>query len=131
MDALPGLRVLIVEDDSDIRQLFTAGLAMHGCEVATANNGRDALEHLASGPLPAVIVADLHMPVMDGWQLLKALREDARLSPIPVIILTAADDPTRDAPRPERILIKPVAIDTLIAALKSATSRRLPDSRGR
>jgi CheY-like chemotaxis protein len=112
---------MLVEDDSDIRQLFTAGLAMYGCDVITAGHGRDALARLAIDPVPDVIIADLHMPVMDGWQFLTELHGEPRLSKVPVIVLTAADNPARAAPRPETMLIKPVSIDHLVAAIKSAT----------
>ena len=119
-----GVKVLIVEDDTDILSLFEAGLAMRGYSIEIARNGRDALDHLASAEgLPAVIVADLHMPVMNGWQFLTALAEDPRLAGIPVIVLTAADDPSQSAPRPPTVLIKPVAMDALASAISAAASR--------
>jgi CheY-like chemotaxis protein len=115
------LRVLIVEDDADIRALFEAGLVAHGYAVDAASNGRDALAMMEpSRALPSVIVCDLHMPVMDGWQLLTALADTPRLATIPVIVLTAADDPSKRAPRPTRILIKPVAMDALLTAIGEA-----------
>lgn len=121
----PPTRVLIVEDDGDIRSLFEAGLAMRGYTVETASHGHEALQLMAPGrALPSVIVADLHMPIMDGWQFLTALAADPRLSSIPIIVLTAADDPTKHAPRPSTILIKPVAMDTLAAAISAAARSR-------
>jgi len=117
----PGLRVLIVEDDGDIRLLFEASLALRGYTVETAANGHDALAMLEPGrTLPSVIVVDLHMPVMDGWQLLTALAETPRLASIPAIVLTAADDPSKRAPRPPTILIKPVTMEALVAAISTA-----------
>jgi CheY-like chemotaxis protein len=113
--------ILLVEDDADIRSLFEAGLSVHGYAVETASNGRDALammERMAE--LPVVIVCDLHMPVMDGWQLLTALADTPRLASIPVIVLTAADDPSRRAPRPTTMLIKPVAMGDLLTAIEAA-----------
>lgn len=115
--------VLIVEDDPDIRQLFSTALSMRGYEVDTASNGDEALAALASGPLPMAIVADLHMPVMDGWKFLSVLHADPRLSSIPVVVLTAADDPRREAPRPDTILIKPVSTQALIDAIEGAIVR--------
>jgi CheY-like chemotaxis protein len=112
--------VLIVEDDPDIRQLFATALSVHGYAVDAASNGSEALAALASGSLPTAIVADLHMPVMDGWKFLAALHADPRLSAIPVIVLTAADDPDREAPRPDMILTKPVSTQTLIDAIEAA-----------
>jgi CheY-like chemotaxis protein len=118
------LRVLIVDDDGDIRSLFEAGLAMRGYVIESAPNGHEALALMASTPLPSVIVADLHMPVMDGWQLLTALAADPRLASIPVIVLTAADDPSKRAPRPSTILLKPVSLDALAAAITAAVGSR-------
>jgi CheY-like chemotaxis protein len=115
--------VLIVEDDPDIRLLFSTALSVRGYEVDTAGNGDEALAALASGPLPTVIIADLHMPVMDGWKFLSALHANPRLSTIPVVVLTAADDPDREAPRPDTILIKPVSTQALIDAIETAIAR--------
>ena len=123
MSAAADTCVLVVDDDPDIRLLFTTALSVHGYEVGTASNGDEALAALASGPLPTAIVADLHMPVMDGWAFLSALQANPRLSSIPVVVLTAADDPQRDAPRPDTILIKPVSTHTLIDAIETAIAR--------
>lgn len=120
------VRVLVVEDDLDILALFDAGLTMRGFEVQTATNGKDGLAMLEGmTELPGVIVADLHMPVMNGWQFLTALSQDPRLAQIPVIVLTAGDDPAKSAPRPPTILIKPVAMDDLAGAIsREAVARR-------
>lgn len=113
--------ILLVEDDADIRQLFHDSLELRNFEVETTDNGQAALEILAQATrLPSVIVADLHMPVMDGWELLTRLAEDPRLAGIPVVVLTAANDANKSAPRPSAMLIKPVSIDDLVAAITSA-----------
>ena len=124
MSVAPDPCVLIVEDDPDIRLLFSTTLAVRGFAVRTAGHGAEALAALESGPRPAVIVADLHMPVMDGWELLTALHATPAFSSIPVIVLTAADDPGRSAPRPATILIKPVATETLIEAIEATIAGR-------
>ncbi|TMQ06546.1 MAG: response regulator [Deltaproteobacteria bacterium] len=123
MSATADTSLLIVEDDPDIRMLFSTALSVRGYHVDTASNGDEALAALASDPLPTAIVADLHMPVMDGWKFLSALHADPRLSTIPVVVLTAADDPEREAPRPDTILIKPVSTQTLIEAIETAIAR--------
>jgi CheY-like chemotaxis protein len=124
VSAAPETCVLIVEDDPDIRLLLSATLSVRGYQVATAGNGDEALAVLASGRLPSAILADLHMPVMDGWKFLSALHADPRLSAIPVVVVTAADDPSRDAPRPNAMLIKPVSTETLIDAIETAIAGR-------
>jgi len=79
--------VLIVEDDPDIRASFRAVLEKEGYAVDDAEHGRAALDMLEAGRCqPAVIVSDLEMPVMDGWQLRKALRANPRLARIPLVI---------------------------------------------
>jgi CheY-like chemotaxis protein len=115
---------LIVEDDPDIRLLFSTTLAGHGFEVRTASNGQEALAALEAGPPPAVIVADLHMPVMDGWELLTALHEDPKVSSIPVIVLTAVDHRGRATPRAATVLIKPVSTATLVHAIEAVIAGR-------
>jgi CheY-like chemotaxis protein len=80
-------KVLIVEDDPDIRASFRAVLEKEGYAVDDAAHGRAALDLLQGGDCnPAVIVCDLEMPVMDGWQLRKELRANPRLCRIPLII---------------------------------------------
>ena len=120
MSTAPETCVLIVEDDPDIRLLFSTALTARGYQVATAGNGNEALTALESGRLPSAILADLHMPVMDGWKFLSALHADPRLSAIPVVVVTAADDSSQDAPRPSAILIKPVSTQTLVDAIETA-----------
>jgi CheY-like chemotaxis protein len=123
VSAAADICLLIVDDDADIRLLFSTALSARGYEVDTASNGDEALAALASGRLPTAIIADLHMPVMDGWKLLSALHANPRLSTIPVVVLTAADDPSREGPRPDTILIKPVSTQTVIDAIEAAIAR--------
>lgn len=86
-------RILLVEDAVFFRQLVKAYLESDGYEVETASNGRKALERLeAGGPPFDLVVSDIEMPVMNGWDLLKSIKADKRLSGIPVIALTALDD---------------------------------------
>ncbi|MDR3634422.1 MAG: response regulator [Isosphaeraceae bacterium] len=79
---------LIVEDDPDTRRLIATALAEHGIDVRTAANGREAVSHLVEA-VPSVILLDIMMPVMNGFELLEHLQRDPVWSRIPVIILTA------------------------------------------
>jgi len=88
-------RILLVEDDETIRADLAAALRARGFAVDLAENGSDALERLRSGPRPALIVVDLIMPVMNGWDFLRVKREDPGLASIPVVIVSATD-PERD-----------------------------------
>jgi CheY-like chemotaxis protein len=80
--------VLIVEDDAGIREELAAILGHEGYEVVTAANGRDALERLHWGLRPSVILLDLRMNVMTGWEFRAEQQKDAAVADIPVIAMT-------------------------------------------
>ncbi len=81
--------VLVVDDDADIRESLTLALELEGYEVAAARNGREAWDLLTAGEIPALVLLDLAMPVLDGGALLARIRADVRLRALPVVILTA------------------------------------------
>jgi CheY-like chemotaxis protein len=87
--AVAGKRVLVVDDDPDIRELLFTALEDEGFDVVPAANGREALAIIRTFR-PDVIVLDLMMPVMDGWQFASELR--ARDEDIPLVLLSAAND---------------------------------------
>jgi CheY-like chemotaxis protein len=82
--------VLVVEDDDDVRESVTLLLEGDDVRVTGVANGREAMEYLGSKPAPCVIVLDLMMPHVTGWDLLRWLRRDPELAAIPVIIVSAA-----------------------------------------
>ncbi len=84
--------VLVVEDHEFAREAVAALLSTMGYDVIEAENGRDALAVMAKGARPDVILLDLMMPVMDGWEFMKRQRRDWRLCTIPTIVVTAAID---------------------------------------
>ncbi|HEY8786102.1 MAG TPA: response regulator [Candidatus Limnocylindria bacterium] len=86
---MAGKRVLVVDDDPDIRELLFTALEDEGFEVVPAGNGQEALAIIKTFR-PDVIVLDLMMPVMDGWQFAQELR--ARDEDIPLVLLSAARD---------------------------------------
>lgn len=84
--------VLIVDDDTDLRQLTAMILSLNGYDVIEAEHGGDALIRLASS-VPDLVILDLNMPIVDGWQF-RAQQQgmrDSRLAAIPVVLLTGAD----------------------------------------
>jgi PAS domain S-box-containing protein len=83
--------ILIVDDDVDMAELVGVTLQEHGYLTRTAGDGSIALDLLRGNELPSLIVLDLMMPIVDGFQLLARLRDEARTASIPVIILTARD----------------------------------------
>jgi CheY-like chemotaxis protein len=107
--------ILVVEDDEDVREAMVAFLQMKGYSVASAGNGREALEYLHDAPAPDLIISDLAMPVMDGRQFRREQLKDARLAGIPVLVITAMGDRAHlDA---SEILLKPVDTDVLLTAV--------------
>lgn len=109
--------ILVVEDDIDIRDTLAQVLEAEGYAVALAANGSDALDVLRSSQsMPCVILLDLMMPVMDGWQFREEQLKDPVLARIPVVILTA--DGRADAKlaiaRASDGLAKPVRLDHLL-----------------
>jgi CheY-like chemotaxis protein len=82
------IKVLLVEDNQDNQDLMKFLLERNGYEVVTANNGRLALD-VARSECPDVVLMDLTMPEMDGWEAAAAMKEDPALARIPLIAVTA------------------------------------------
>src|ERR1051325_2493173 len=85
--ACPG--ILVVDDDADIRESLREVLEDEGYQVSCVANGLEALRHLRQGNRPCVILLDLTMPVMDGWQFRREQKQDATISDIPLVVITA------------------------------------------
>lgn len=111
--------ILIVEDDEEIREPLKVLFTHEGYIVHTAVNGHMALQVLERIPTPSLILLDLMMPVMNGWEFLRAQKADPRLSSIPVIVVTAASDQdARQAPA-SLVLKKPFELRSLIRAVQA------------
>jgi CheY-like chemotaxis protein len=112
----PG-HILLVEDDTSIRESVADVLAGEGFEVACAANGQEALRRLADGTAhPGVILLDLMMPVMDGWAFRAAQRSDPRYADIPVVVLSAdaGSEGSLGHLAPAAFLPKPFELDRLL-----------------
>jgi DNA-binding response OmpR family regulator len=123
------MRVLLVEDSHDLRQLFARVLKRSGFEVCEATNGREALE-LLIGFDPDVILTDLMMPEVDGYELIRRIRAMPAMANVPIVAMTAAasDEAVRHARRvgAADLLEKPLDTRTLldrVGALGSSESR--------
>jgi CheY-like chemotaxis protein len=109
--------VLIVEDDNDTREMLGRFLELEGYNVETAENGKRALERLGSGVGACVILLDLMMPVMDGWQFRQEQIRDASLADIPVIVVSAAGRERLEKIQANAYLSKPVDLDELLGCV--------------
>jgi CheY-like chemotaxis protein len=108
--------VLLVEDDADIREALTDVLRMEHWRVEPAANGKLALDRLLSGPPPDLMLLDLMMPVMDGFELLEHLR--GHPGPTTVVLSASRDvDRVREHPLVRATLGKPVEVGVLLGLL--------------
>jgi CheY-like chemotaxis protein len=121
-------QVLVVDDNEDTRVMYAALLSQNGFAVRTAASGEEAIA--AAEDLPAVVVMDLAMPGLNGWEATRRLKTGARTRHIPIIVLTAhALEQYREvavAAGCDAFLSKPCSIEDLVAEI-----RRQLDGRGR
>ena len=118
-------RVLVVDDDPAIRKLIVAALRRDGYEFAEASNGREALDAMR-GRRPDVVVLDLMMPILSGWDVLQEREQDKQLKDIPVIIVSANRDPAVATAVDKGIcafLPKPFDIGALSALVRTCIAR--------
>lgn len=110
--------ILVVDDDEPIRQGLHAVLSEEGFQVCTADNGRSALQALRGTPTPQLVILDLMMPDMDGWQFRVAQKADPALRGIPVIAMSAARTPQAAAIDAAAYLPKPFSLDDLMTTVR-------------
>jgi CheY-like chemotaxis protein len=115
-------KVLLVDDDEDLRDALGAALQEHGYQVRCLANGSDALAFLRSYPRPDAIVLDLMMPDMDGWEFRSRLREQPELGIIPVIYISGASQEAERlrAEDGTPFLVKPFDVSLLISAVNGS-----------
>jgi CheY-like chemotaxis protein len=110
-------RVLVVDDDPDIRETIASLLEDHGFEVFTARHGQDALAQLHAVGAPDLILLDLLMPVMDGVEFIQALREaNGPLAKVPVVVVSAS---ATVRPPPDILVVrKPFGLERLLDVVR-------------
>jgi len=116
MDVGAARFVLIVDDDPDLLDVTSFVIENEGMAVETARNGEEALALLGTGRLPAVVLLDLMMPVMNGWEFLTAVANDPVLRTLPVVVLTAAEH--AQIPGALEILSKPMDLKALLRVVE-------------
>jgi CheY-like chemotaxis protein len=112
--------ILLVEDDPDISDMMALYLESEGYEVAAAANGQEALNYLEHSGRPSLILLDLMMPVMNGWEFRERQRQTPGLSQIPVVLLSADSKVPEEAARlgVESYLRKPVEFENLLKVIE-------------
>jgi CheY-like chemotaxis protein len=113
--------ILIVDDDSSIREMLRLFLELKGYTVSSAINGQDALDHLGrSAELPQLILLDLMMPVMSGAEFRAAQRQTPTLTGIPVALISADANLRDSAPvlNANAYLPKPIDFDLLLTTVE-------------
>ncbi|HEX2686742.1 MAG TPA: response regulator [Kofleriaceae bacterium] len=108
--------VLIVDDDPNLLDVTRFVIESEGMAVETARNGEEALALLRSHRLPRLVLLDLMMPVMNGWEFLTEVAKDPLLKVIPVVVLTAVE--RTQAPGAVEILRKPMDLGALIRVVE-------------
>jgi CheY-like chemotaxis protein len=106
--------VLVVEDEHDLRESICDLLEYEGYGVAEAEHGREALQRMGV-TRPGLILLDLMMPVMSGWELMDLMKRDRAMSEIPVIVVSASHDPP---PGAVAFLPKPFEVAELLAIVE-------------
>jgi DNA-binding response OmpR family regulator len=122
----PDARVLVIDDDRDLCEALCEVLSDAGYQVASAANGFDALRVLAAAdPLPDLIIIDLMMPVMDGYEFRRAQLSEWRIAGIPTIALSAGPlDGRIQALRLAAWMAKPISVEALVGAVERHRLRR-------
>jgi CheY-like chemotaxis protein len=112
--------VLVVDDDPDIRHLLSSVLTLEGYAVASASNGEEALGQLRSMPGARLILLDLRMPVMDGWEFRAEQSRDPALRSIPVVLLSGDGDLEQAAAsfNATSVLKKPFDLEELLVVVQ-------------
>lgn len=114
--------ILIIEDEATFREFMSLALNMEGYHVESVSSGEAALRVLNEKP-PDLVMLDLSMPDVSGWDILQHIRAMPSLSQLPVVVVTAnADEDTRRRSHREHVdslLVKPVSLDEILAVLEN------------
>ena len=110
--------MLIVEDDADLRDMMAQLLSLEGFQAHTVANGREALDYMLAGDFPEVILLDLMMPVMDGWEFRRQQQRDPGMAEVPVVVLSALDPARAGDLDAKAFLKKPLDFDRLLELVR-------------
>jgi len=124
---MPGEKILVVDDEENIRELVRYNLAREGYQVTTVGSGEEALKQVSSKP-PDLIVLDLMLPGMDGFDVCRQLKNDSRTAHIPIVMLTVKGEESDIVVGLELgaddYITKPFSPKVLLARIKTVLRRR-------
>jgi CheY-like chemotaxis protein len=110
--------ILVVDDDDDVREIMTMALESSGYAVICAADGVQCIELLRAHPVPRLILLDLMMPRMDGWQVCAHLEREPALAEVPVVVLTGNVRATVAGLKVAGFLRKPFDLATLLGVVR-------------
>ena len=122
------LKILIVEDNADNRELMVIVLEFHGFTIVTAVNGREGL-NVAGAEHPDLIITDINMPDLDGIEMIRLLREHVQLRTTPILVLTAYGDAEAEnaiKAGADQAMTKPVQFASLMTSIQDLLADRPP-----
>jgi len=108
--------ILLVDDDVDSTEALAELLSREGYAVACAENGREALDYLAHSKPPCLIILDLMMPVMSGWEFRQRQERDPKLKSLPIVVVTATEP--IEGLKANAVLQKPVDFTRLMQVVR-------------
>jgi CheY-like chemotaxis protein len=109
--------ILVVEDNDDVRDMMAVTLQLEGHTVITAANGQEALNRLQRGLRPCLILLDLMMPVMTGWEFRAAVENDPVLKHIPIVVVSAANADSAARAAVAAVVPKPIDVERLLTVV--------------
>lgn len=113
--------VLIVEDERGLREMMRDALELNGYVVVTAEDGRDALAKIGGIESVCLVILDLIMPGMNGWEFVQQMRRRSELASVPVVVHTSAPGPIPEGVT--RVLQKPIRFERLLSVVREYCSR--------
>jgi CheY-like chemotaxis protein len=108
--------VLVVEDEHELREMMRDALELNGYAVVTAEDGQDALDKISGIENLCLVILDLLMPVMNGWEFVDRMRQRAELASVPVVVHSSAPGPAPAGVT--RVLQKPILFERLISVVR-------------
>lgn len=113
---MTGKYLLIIEDNKDIQNVLKTALEIEGYLIFTANNGKEGLEQLSKMPIPCMVLLDLMMPIMNGWEFADEISRDIIYSSIPIVVVSAFNDKNFNTEK-NNYIQKPIDLDALLKTI--------------